>query len=286
MKFTKLLSPQCIELHGKPASKTEVIRRLMDLLMKSGKISDRKAFEAAVFEREWQGSTGVGDGIGIPHGKSAGVRELVLSAMVIPGGTDFQAIDGMPVDLLFMIVAPDDGGDMHLHMLSRISSYLLQEEFTRSLRHAATAAEFLRIFEQVEEKEAITERKEKSPQTEVARVLAVTDCHMGLVHTCMAAESLRQKAYQMGIPFKVETNGIGMVRNRLTQKEIQACDGIILATDVPLDLRRFEGKNLLRTSSVQAIGQPEALLRGILDWKTSAHRGEYRRNIPYYKEKK
>lgn len=286
MRLTDLLCPQCIELHGKPGSKQEVISRLMDLMVRSGKILDRKAFERAVFGREEQGSTGVGDGIGIPHGKSAGVRELVLSAMVIPGGTDFQAIDGRPVDLLFMIVAPDDGGDMHLHTLSRISGYLLQEEFTRSLRSAATAAEFLRVFEQAEEREAAGEIHRKVLKTEVARILAVTDCHTGLVHTCMAAESLRRKAYQMGIPIKVETNGAGAVFDPLTQKDIRVCDGIIVAADTSLDLKRFEGKYLLRASSAQAIGHPEALLKGILDRKAPVYTAGYKRNFLYYKEKK
>lgn len=280
MRLTNLLCPQCIELHGKPGSKEEVIGRLMELVARSGRILDKKALKAAVFEREAQGSTGVGDGIGIPHGKSAGVKELVLSAMVVPGGTDFQAIDGKLVDLLFMIVAPDDGGDMHLHMLSRISSYLLQEEFTGALRHAATAAEFLRIFEEAEEQETAQTGQQKIRTPESARILAVTDCRTGLVDTCMASESLRQKASRMGISIKVETNGAGAVRNPLTPKEIHACDGIIVASDIPLDLKRFEGKYLLRASSAQAIGQPEALLKGILDRKASVYMMGYRRKIP------
>ncbi len=280
MRLTDLLYPQCIELHGKPGSKAEVIGRLMELVVRSGKILDQKALTAAVFEREAQGSTGVGDGIGIPHGKSAGVKDLVLSAMVVPGGTDFQSIDGRLVDLLFMIVAPDDGGDMHLHMLSRISSYLLQEKFTGALRHAVTAAEFLRIFEEAEEREAAQEGKKEIRTFEGARILAVTDCRTGLVDTCMASESLRRKASQMGISFKVETNGTGAVRNPLTQKEIRTCDGIIVASDIPLDLKRFEGKYLLRASSAQAIGQPEALLKGVLDRKAFVYTAGYRRKIP------
>lgn len=280
MRLTDLLCPQSIELHGKPGSKAEVISCLMELVARSGKILDKNALKAAVFEREAQGSTGVGDGIGIPHGKSAGVKDLVLSAMVVPGGTDFQAIDGKLVDLLFMIVAPDDGGDMHLHMLSRISSYLLQEEFTGALRHAATAAEFLRIFEEAEEREMAQEGRQRIHTSEGARILAVTDCHSGLVDTCMASESLRRKASQMGISFKVETNGIGAVRNPLTQKEIRTCHGIIVASDIPLDLERFEGKYLLHASSAQAIGQPEVLLKRILDRKASVYTAGYRRKIP------
>lgn len=149
MVITDLLCPQCIELHGRSGTKKEVISRLIDLVMKSGKITDRKAFEKTVFQREQEISTGIGDGIGIPHGICSGVEGLVLSAMVIPGGTDFDAIDRQPVDLLFMIVIPSRERDMYLHFLSRISRYLLQEKFTRALRRAPTAEEFIRIFTQV-----------------------------------------------------------------------------------------------------------------------------------------
>lgn len=146
MVITDLLCPQCIELHGRSGTKTEVISHLIDLVMKSGRISDRKAFEKTVFQREQEISTGIGDGIGIPHGISSGADSLVLSAMVIPGGTDFDAIDQQPVDLLFMIVIPARERDMYLHFLSRISRYLLQEKFTRALRRASTAEEFIRVF--------------------------------------------------------------------------------------------------------------------------------------------
>lgn len=146
MLTADLLCPQCIELHGRSGTKTEVIGHLIDLVMKSGKISDREAFEKTVFQREQEISTGIGDGIGIPHGICSGVDSLVLSAMVIPGGTDFEAIDHRPVDLLFMIVIPSHKRDMYLHFLSRISRYLLQDKFTRALRRAPSAEEFIRVF--------------------------------------------------------------------------------------------------------------------------------------------
>lgn len=146
MKIADLLRPQCIELHGRPGSKAEVIGHLIDLVMKSGKISDRKSFEAAVFAREQEISTGIGDGIAIPHGIVTGVHGLVLSAMVIPGGTDFHAIDHLPVDLLFMAVVPSGMEDLYLHFLSRLSGCLLQEKCTRLLRRASTAEEFIRAF--------------------------------------------------------------------------------------------------------------------------------------------
>ncbi len=146
MKITDLLCPQCIELYGRPGSKTEVINCLLDLVMRSGKISDRKSLAASVFEREREISTGIGDGIGIPHGIVRGARGLAVSAMVIPEGTDFRAVDGLPVDLLFLVAMPHGMEDLYLHFLSRLSSCLLQEECIRILRRASTAEEFISAF--------------------------------------------------------------------------------------------------------------------------------------------
>ena len=245
----------------KPQDKADAIGQMVELLAKSGSLEDKKKFKQAILERERLSTTGIGEGIAIPHGKSSAVKRAALAAMVVPQGVDFASADGAPVHLLFMIAVPEEGAELHLEVLERLAAMLMDEDFRKRLTAAKDAAEFLHILS-IEEEKRFAETAEK--QEYDYDVLAVTACPTGIAHTFMAAESLENKAREMGITIKVETNGSGGAKNVLTAKEIRAAKGIIVAADKNVEMQRFYGKRVLQVPVADGIRKPEVLLGKIL----------------------
>lgn len=278
MRIRELLKKEGIALGVKVDSKDAAIDYLIDLHAKSGNITDKAEFKKGILAREESGSTGVGEGIAIPHSKNAAVKQPGLAAMTVPDGVDYDSLDGQPANLFFMIAAPEKGADVHLEVLSRLSMLLMDENFRAELLAAKNADQFLDICSKYEmEKfadelgEATEDKKENAPEKTGYRVLAVTACPTGIAHTFMAAEALEKKGNEMGITIKVETNGSGGVKNRLTAKEIEECDGIIVAADKNVETARFDGKPVLFTRVADGIHKPEELINKVIDGKVSVH---------------
>lgn len=278
MRIRELLKKEGIALGVKVDSKDAAIDYLIDLHVKSGNITDKAEFKKGILAREESDSTGVGEGIAIPHSKNAAVKQPGLAAMTVPDGVDYDSLDGQPANLFFMIAAPEKGADVHLEVLSRLSMLLMDENFRAELLAAKNADQFLDICSKYEmEKfadelgEATEDKKENAPEKTGYRVLAVTACPTGIAHTFMAAEALEKKGNEMGITIKVETNGSGGVKNRLTAKEIEECDGIIVAADKNVETARFDGKPVLFTKVADGIHKPEELINKVIDGKVSVH---------------
>lgn len=261
MRISELLQKESIALGRKPQDKADAIGQMVELLAKSGSLEDKKKFKQAILERERLSTTGIGEGIAIPHGKSSTMKRAALAAMVVPQGVDFASADGAPVHLLFMIAVPEEGAELHLEVLERLAAMLMDEDFRKRLTAAKDAAEFLHILS-IEEEKRFAETAEK--QEYDYDVLAVTACPTGIAHTFMAAESLENKAREMGITIKVETNGSGGAKNVLTAKEIRAAKGIIVAADKNVEMQRFYGKRVLQVPVADGIRKPEVLLGKIL----------------------
>ena len=214
-------------------TKEETIDRLIDLMVKSGNISDRQKYREEVFKREKEGTTGIGEGIAIPHAKTEAVKSPGLAAMVVKDGVDYDSLDGQPVYLLFLIAAPNTEDNVHLEVLSRLSMLLMDENFRTRLMGAGSVEEFLSFVDEAE-REKFAEEEQQAPEQSLKngyQILAVTACPTGIAHTYMAAESLENTAKEMGCTIKVETNGSGGVKNALTPEEIAQCQCIIIAAD-------------------------------------------------------
>lgn len=263
MRITDLLKPCSIELHGNAQSKEEVIRQMVALMVKGGNIRDEETYREGVFKREEEGTTGIGEGIAIPHAKTDAVSAPGLAAMVIKDGVDYDSLDGEPVHLIFLIAAPNTEDNVHLEVLSRLSMLLMDENFKKNLLEAPTVEAFLRCVDEAESgKAAAEEEKEhaKAPKTGY-QVLAVTACPTGIAHTYMAAESLENTAKEMGVSIKVETNGSGGDKNVLTPEEIAGCQCIIVAADKEVKMARFDGKPVIVTKVADGIHKPKELLK-------------------------
>ena len=267
MRIVDLLNKDSILLNGAPKSKTEAIDMLVDLQMKSGNISDREIYKQGILAREEKGSTAVGEGIAIPHAKSSAVKAPSLAAMTVPGGVDYEALDDEPSDVLFMIAAPDTEADVHLEVLSRLMTLLMDEDFRAKLLSAKDTDEFLSVIDTAEKAKYPDEPtadettdKEVPENADRIKVLAVTACPTGIAHTYMAAEALEKAGKKLGISIKVETNGSGGAKNILTDKEIAECDGIIVAADKSVEMARFNGKKVLSTKVSDGIKIPEELI--------------------------
>lgn len=277
MRITDLLKPEGIQIGGAPANKDEAIDALVDLMSKEGNVIDKDAYAAAVREREAQFSTGLGDGIAIPHAKTDAVSAPGLAAMVVPDGVDFDSADGEPATLLFLIAAPAGGADVHLEVLSRLSTLLLDPDFCTSLRAAKTPEE-VRLLVDAEEDRHLAEEQAKAAGA-AARdaagydIVAITACPTGIAHTYMAAESLEKKAAEMGIRIKVETQGSGGAKNILTADDIAGAKGVIIAADKNVELDRFDGKPLYSCSVTRGINEPEELINIILENRAPVHQG-------------
>ena len=262
MRIVDLLSKNSIKLNASPKSKSEAIDMLIDLQVKGGNIADKEAYKKGIIAREEKGSTAVGEGIAIPHAKSEAVKAPSLAAMTVPDGVDYEALDDEPSNLLFMIAAPNDG-DVHLEVLSRLMTILMDEDFRDDLLKAKDADEFLKVIDDMEKEKYPDEPAAEERSENGYKVLAVTACPTGIAHTHMAAEALEKAGKKLGISIKVETNGSGGAKNILTQEEIDACDGIIVAADKTVSMARFNGKKVIKTKVSDGIKIPDELINRI-----------------------
>lgn len=261
MKIRDLLSRESIQLNVAPVSKAEAINKLADLMDASGKLSDKEQYIKDVLKREASGTTGLGDGIATPHAKSAGVRTAGLSAMTVPQGMDFEAMDGLPSRLFFMIAAPDGSNDTHLELLSKLATMLMDPDFVNALVGAKNVDEFLSLIDAKEAGTFQAAGGSKAITVDASRkILAVTACPTGIAHTFMAAESLEQHAKKRGIWIKVETNGSGGAKNVLTRQEIDEAECIIIAADKNVEMARFDGKPVIKTKVANGINKADELL--------------------------
>ena len=270
MRITDLLKSESIALGQKPADKQSAIRQLADLMAASGNLSDKEQYLKDVFAREASGTTGLGDGIATPHAKSTGVKEDGLAAMTVPAGMDFESMDGKPARLFFMIAAPDSANDAHIQILQQLAMMIMDPDFKEALIAAKTKEEFLHLidlkedgkFEAPKAEAAASEGEavDAAPASDHIQILAVTACPTGIAHTFMAAESLEQHAKKRGISIKVETNGSGGAKNILTDAEIAAADGIIVAADKNVAMARFNGKKVVITKVADGINKADELI--------------------------
>ena len=272
MRIIDLLKSGAIELNTSVATKDEAIDKLVSLHDAVGNLADRQEYKHEILLREEQGTTAIGEGIAVPHAKSDSVKVPGLSAITVKGGVDYEAPDGKPSDILFMIAAPMDG-DLHLEILSRLMVMLMEPEFCNALRNAKTTGEFLQIIDKKESEKYPDEVKEPVKK-DGYRILAVTACPTGIAHTYMAAEALEKAGEKMGYPLKAETNGSGGAKNVLTKAEIANCDGIIIAADKNVEMARFDGKPVVKTSVSNGINKPEELIQRIVDDKAPVYHEE------------
>lgn len=273
MKIIDLLDDRSILLDGRVADKKAALDQMVELMDASGKLRDKETYRQGVYAREQEGSTGIGEGIAIPHCKSDAVIKPGLAAMVVKDGVEFESLDGQPAHLFFLIAAPNTEDNVHLDVLSRLSVLLMDEDFTNKLRQATSVSEFKQIIEEAEKS------SENEGDTAVERadsehyIVAVTGCPTGIAHTYMAAEALERKAKELGYSIKVETRGAGGAKNVLMADEIERADGIIVAADTQVPMDRFQGKPTVVTKVADGINKPEELLREIVDGKAPLYEG-------------
>ncbi len=263
MKITELLSKDSILLGASPKDKEEAINILVDLMEKGGKLKDKEGYKQGVLEREASGTTGIGEGIAIPHAKVAAVKHPGLSSMTVPEGVDYASLDGEPSKLFFMIAAPAEGGDVHIEVLQRLSMLLMNESFRNDLLNAKDIDTYLDIIDKAEREKFAEEYAEEKPVATSSSgydVLAVTACPTGIAHTFMAAENLATKGKEKGISIKVETNGSGGAKNVLTTEEIKNAKCIIVAADKKVEMTRFHGKKVIVTKVADGIHKADELL--------------------------
>lgn len=262
MRITDLLDKRSISLNASPKSKQEALDQAVELMAKSGKIRDVEAYRKQVYAREEESTTGIGEGIAIPHGKCDAVTKPGLAAMVVKDGVEFDSLDGEPATLIFLIAAPNTEDNVHLDVLSKLSVLLMDEEFAASLRNAGTVDEFLKRIDQADTEEKSIDERLAAGNTETAgkKILAVTSCPTGIAHTYMAAEGIEKAAAKMGCSVKVETRGSGGAKNVLTAVEIAEADCIIVAADAQVPMDRFDGKRVIECQVSDGISKAEQLL--------------------------
>lgn len=263
MRITELLDKRSIRIDGAPKSKNEALDQMVELMAKSGKINDLEAYRQEVYRREEEGTTGVGEGIAIPHGKGAFVDKPGLAAMVVKDGVDYDSLDGEPVHLIFLIAAPNTKDNVHLDVLSKLSVLLMDEDFSRALQNAKSPEEFMKIVDEADQEAPDLDEKLKADEAtseDQFRILAVTACPTGIAHTYMAAEGLEKAAKAKGCFIKVETRGSGGAKNVLTAEEIKNADCIIVATDTKVPMDRFNGKKLIEVQVSDGISKADKLI--------------------------
>ena len=276
MRITDLLDVRSISLTGNPKTKNEALDQIVDLMVKSGKINDREAYRKQVYAREEESTTGVGDGIAIPHGKCDAVDKPGLAAMVIKDGVPFDALDGKPVTLMFLIAAPNTKDNVHLDVLSKLSVLMMDENFANNLRNAKTAEEFLAIIDKADKEESgIDERlaDTNAPAENNFKILAVTSCPTGIAHTYMAAEGLEKAAKAKNCFIKVETRGSGGAKNVLTPDEIRDADCVIVAADAQVPMDRFDGKKVIICQVSDGISKADQLVDQAMSGNVPVYHG-------------
>ena len=263
MRITELLDKRSIRIDGAPKSKNEALDQMVELMAKSGKINALEAYRQEVYRREEEGTTGVGEGIAIPHGKGAFVDKPGLAAMVVKDGVDYDSLDGEPVHLIFLIAAPNTKDNVHLDVLSKLSVLLMDEDFSRALQNAKSPEEFMKIVDEADQEAPDLDEKLKADEAtseDQFRILAVTACPTGIAHTYMAAEGLEKAAKAKGCFIKVETRGSGGAKNVLTAEEIKNADCIIVAADTKVPMDRFNGKKLIEVQVSDGISKADKLV--------------------------
>ena len=264
MRIRELLAVESIDLNAKAVNKKEALDHAVDLMARSGKIGNVETYRNGVYAREEEGTTGIGEGLAIPHCKSDVVKAPGLAAMRVAGGVDFQSLDGEKADLIFLIAAPNTKDNVHLDVLSKLSVLLMDEKFTNDLRNAKSVEEFLHVIDVAESAKDAEESKEAPAKAETKGgrlILAVTGCPTGIAHTYMAAESLEKKAAELGCRIKVETRGSGGAKNVLTRAEIAEADCIIVAADTQVPMERFDGKPVIECKVADGISKSEELIK-------------------------
>ena len=286
MRIVDLLKKQSIDLNAAVADKTAAIGHLVDLMDAGGNLNDKELYKERVLAREAEGSTGIGEGIAIPHAKTEAVNEPGLASMIVRDGVDYESLDDEPAHLFFMIAAPAGGADVHLEVLSRLSRMLMDDDFRNALMQAKTPEEYLATIDKAEAEQIEAEAAEaaaeaaaeEAPAVEAAPserpfIVGVTACPTGIAHTYMAAEALENKAAAMGVDIKVETNGSGGVKNHLTEADIKRAVGVIVAVDKDVPVQRFAGKKVIFTKVANGIKIPEELIQTVLDGKAPVYQG-------------
>lgn len=273
MKIQDLLRKDVMILDLKATSKEAAIDEMITSLVEHGVVTDFDAFKQGIMNREAQTSTGLGDGIAMPHAKNAAVKEATVLFAKSAAGVDYEALDGQPTYLFFMIAAPEGANDTHLAALAELSKYLLKDGFADRLRQVTSPDEVIAIFNAAEEDNKVKEETKAAPVSDdKPLIVAVTACTTGIAHTYMAEEALIKKGDEMGVTVRVETNGASGVGNRLTADEIARAKGVIIAADKAVEMARFDGKPLVSRPVADGIKKPEELINIILDGKAEIYR--------------
>ena len=265
MKISQLLCIDTIKLNLKATNKDEVINQLVDVLWDAGKLNDKDLYKEEILKRESLSSTGIGERIAIPHAKTSAVKNAALALGIYKDGVDYDSLDGEPVNIVFMIAAPEGANNEHLETLSRLSVLLMNPEFKNGLLNAKTPQEVLSLIDKFEENNESENSNPQENDSSKKYIIAVTACPTGIAHTYMAADSLNKTAKEMDINIKVETNGSTGVKNKLTQEDIDKADGIIVAADKQVDMARFNGKKVVIVPVVQAMKRPKELINESLN---------------------
>lgn len=276
MRIIDILDKRSVSLDSAVSSKSEALDAVIDLMCKSGKISDREEYRKKVYAREEESTTGIGEGIAIPHGKCDAVKAPGLAAMVVKNGVDFDSLDGEPAELIFLIAAPNTEDNVHLDVLSKLSMLLMDENFSNALKNASSVDEFLSIIDKADsENDSVDDRlADTSSEGSKGKLLAVTGCPTGIAHTYMAAEALEKAAKAAGYSIKVETRGSGGTKNLITDDEIKEADGVIVAADTQVPLERFDGKKVIITQVSDGISKADQLISQIESGDVSVYRSE------------
>lgn len=284
MKITDLLKRDTVLLSLSSTDKAGVIDELVNKLDTAGRLNDRQAFKEAIEKRESESSTGIGEGIAIPHAKTGAVDTPAIAFGRSQEGADYESLDGQPAHLFFMIAATEGANEAHLTTLSRLSTLLMDENFRQDLLNAESEDEIMAAVDAKErdklgsdeEEETEASSAQAAGDSSTPRILAVTGCPTGIAHTYMAADALKDKAKELGVSIKVETNGSGGVKNRLTSEEIANAEAIIVASDTKIEMERFDGKPLLSTKVTDGIRKPEQLINQAVNGEFSRYRGSGR----------
>ena len=271
MKIQDVLRKDVMLLDLQATSKEAVIDEMITSLVDKGYVTDFEVFKTGILNREAQTTTGLGDGIAMPHAKNAAVKEATVLFAKSNKGVDYASLDGQPTDLFFMIAAPEGANDTHLAALAELSKYLMKPGFADKLRSVSSPEEVIAVFDEAEAADKVAEEVVPAPSGDRPFIVAVTACTTGIAHTYMAEEALKKQAAEMGVDIKVETNGASGVGNKLTAEDIKNAAGVIIAADKAVDMPRFNGKPLVSRPVAAGIKQPEELINLILEGKASAY---------------
>ncbi len=279
MRITELLDKRSVKLDAAPKSKNETLDMAVELMAASGKIKDKEAYKKLVYAREEESTTGVGEGIAIPHGKGDCVAKPGLAAMVIKDGVDYEALDDEPVNILFLIAAPDTKDNVHLDVLSKLSMMLMDEDFRSNLINAGSVDEFLEIIDKADEErgsvdDSLAETSIADDDSGSLKVVAVTSCPTGIAHTYMAAEGLEKAAGKAGIKIKIETRGSSGAKNVLTDDDIKAADCVIVTADAKVPMDRFKGKKVIQRKVADGINKADELMAIVKDGSAPVFSGD------------